>query len=306
MKISERQTYIDMNGRTVFVASRQKLFNHDTRRQDKFWTYIGYQLDREGNRMGDPRGWKSDGRDWVGDMSGNIVRQAETGMKLDEWQGVILDRLIEAFDTDTALPVAKGPRMFGNAWPDVVHTESDVYDLEDEEKKKWKTHQTRQRHQAADAVTERQSKCTRSRISEMEEAFSWLSLVIGEEDRQIILAYAEVKARGLDFERFLELRNRKNTTKSAWVKRTILRRIDKILRELASILRKRAIILRDCAGLQVSHEEAKHSCKSISSTVCERDEQIDRPATPMNSPALITGSAEREARRRARLGLEAA
>lgn len=300
MKISERQTYIDMEGRTVFVASRQKLG------QQTFWTYIGYQVDRAGNRIGEPRGWKSDGRDWVGDMAGNIVRQAETGMKLDEWQGVILDRLIEAFDTDTALPVATGPKMFGNAWPDIFSSEEDIREMERVEDRDWKQHQTRQRHQAIDAFTERRAKCSRPRISRMEEAFSWLSLVLGEEDRQIILAYAEVKARGLDFERFLELRNRKHKTKSAWVKRTILRRIDKILRELASILRKRAIILRDCAGLQVAHEAAKHSCKSISSTVCERDDELNRPAMPMNSPALITGSAEREARRRARLGLEAA
>lgn len=300
MKISEQQTYIDTSGRRVFIANRKKLG------QDKFWTYIGYQVDRDGNRIGEPRGWKSDGRDYAGDMMGNIQREAEIGMKLDTWQDIILERLIEAIETDIALPIATGPKMFGNAWPDTFTSEEDLKEMERVEDRDWKQHQTRQRHQAIDAHTERRAKCSRPRISRMEEAFESVSMIFDDEDRRILLSYAEVKAKGWDFQRFIETRNRRNPQKDAWVKRTILRKIVKILQEVESKLRKRAIILRDCAGLQVSHGEAKHSCKSITSTICgRREEPIDRPE-PMNSPADTGTLVDREARRRAKLQMEAA
>lgn len=264
MKISENQTYLDMSGRRVFVASRAKLSNR-TGGQDKFWTYMGYQVDRAGNRIGEPRGWKSDGRDWTGDMHGNILREAETGMSLSVAQGVILERLIEAIDTDMALPIATGPKMFGNAWPDSVSSEDDNNELQREEDRDWKTFQTRQRHQAIDQRTERRAKCSRARISRMEEAFAWLRVIFDEDDRRLLLAYAEVKAKGWEWGRYVETRNRRNPKKDTWVKRTILRKIAKTLQDLETKMRNNATILRDCAGLQVAHEAAKHTGKSITS-----------------------------------------
>ena len=280
MKISENHTYFDMSGRRVFVAKRQKIGH------DKFWTYIGYQVDRSGNRIGEPRGWKSDGRDWMGDMMGNIERVADVGLAISEPQAVILERLIEAVETDQALPLATGPKMFGNAWPETVTSEDEIRELEREENRDWKTYQTRQRHQAIDAHTERRAKCSRPRISRMEEAFGWLTLVFDEDDRRIILAYAEVKAKGWDWTRYIEQRNRRNPNKNAWVKRTIFRKIAKCLQEVETKLRKREIILRDCAGLQVAHEEAKHSCKSISSDLHARREDDLNRQEPMLSPAI--------------------
>lgn len=301
MKISEQQTYLDMAGRRVFIVRREKLINQNTRRQDQFWTYIGYQVDRDGNRIGEPRGWKSDGRDWTGDMDGAIIREADIGMSITEPQAVILERLIEAMETDMALPIATGPKLFGNAWPETSSTSAEIRGHETVELVAGEDHITRQRHAAVNDITERRAKCSRARIGRMEEAFSWVSLIFDEEDRRILLAYAEVKARGWEFKRFIENRNRRSPNKDAWVKRTILRKITKTLQEVETKLRKRAIILRDCAGLHVSHEEAKHSCKSITSTVCGREEEISRHAAPMNSPANITTEAEREARRRAKL-----
>lgn len=293
MKISEKQKYIDASGRTILITHRHK--HHDV------WAYVGYQIDRDGNDISTEGWWKSDGRSWGGDMMGHLLRPAETGMKINDWQGVILERLIEAYETDMALPMATGPKMFGNAWPDAVNTEEEIRELEREEERDWKTHQTRQRHQAIDAQTERKAKCSRPRISRMEEAFSWLSLIFDDENRQIILAYAEVKAKGWDWTRYIEARNRRHANKNAWVKRTVFRKITKTLEELETKLRKREIILRDCAGLHMAHAEAKQSCKSITSKICQRDEELNRPATPMSSPASITNAAEREARRRAKL-----
>lgn len=250
MKISEKQTYFDAAGRRVFIEKRQKI------QGDKFWTYVGYQVDRDGNRIGEPRGWKSDGRDWTGDMHGNIIREADSRMNISDAQAVILERLIEAVETDMALPISTGPRMFGNAWPEIVQTEEELKELEREENRDWKTYQTRQRHQAIDAFTERRAKCSRPRISRMEEAFAWLTLVFDEEDRRIILAYAEVKAKGWDWTRYLENRNRRHRPENAWVKRTIFRKIAKTLQEIEDKLRKREIILRDGAGLPVARQAA--------------------------------------------------
>ncbi|MFN7090706.1 MAG: hypothetical protein ACK4P4_09180 [Allorhizobium sp.] len=250
MKISEGHTYIDMAGRRVYVVGRQK-FNGG-----KLWLYTGYQVDREGRQISEPRGWKSDGSDWVGDMMGRIIREASIGMKLTEAQDIILERLIEAIDTDLALPVRVGPKMFGNAMPDVVVTPGEVFALELVEQIQDGGVGTRQRHQAINHQTERKAKCSRARITRMEEAFTWLSRIFDEEDRRVLLAYAEVKARGWDWGRYIENRNRRSPNKDAWVKRTIFRKITKTLQEVETKLRKDAIILRDGAGLQVAQRAA--------------------------------------------------
>jgi len=255
MKISEQQTYIDMSGRRVFINKRMKLQGKDGV-QNTFWTYIGYQVDREGNRISDARGWKSDGRDWVGDMMGAIVREASVGLKVSDGQAVVLERLIEALETDLALPVRVGPRMFGNAMPDVVLGAADIFTLEVGELIDNGGVQTRQRHQAINDVTARKALCSRGRITRMEEAFAWFSMIFDDEDRRILMAYAEVKAKKQEWERYIEKRNRRFPTKDAWVKRTIMRRIGKILQEVETKLRKSDIILRDGAGLQVAHEAA--------------------------------------------------
>lgn len=257
MRISEKQTYIDAAGRRVYVASRKKLGT------DTYWTYIGYQVDRDGNKMGEGRGWKSDGRDWLGDMYGNIIRSADTGLAVSDECAVILDRLIEAIETDLALPVRVGPKKPGNTGLAFIQTEEEIAALEEEEK--WRPHITRQRHLAIDFETERRAKCSRPRITRMEEALGWAGMVSSEEDRRMLIAFAHVKATGREWGQYLGHRNRRCDPKKAWVKRTTYRKIAKTLQEIAIKLRNKEIILRDGAGLPVAHGVAESSCKSITS-----------------------------------------
>ncbi|MDL2408031.1 hypothetical protein PY650_20665 [Rhizobium calliandrae] len=114
--------------------------------------------------------------------------------------------------------------------------------------------------------TERRAKCGKERISRMEEAFDWIrKYVWDEEARQALLAYAYVKARGWDWSRYLSTRNRRNPKKRAWVKRTVQRWIFKSLQMIEANLPKSEIILRGEVTLHVSHTEAKHTGKSITS-----------------------------------------
>lgn len=259
MRISERRYYIDMSGRRVYISRRDKVG------ADKFWTYAGYQVDRNGVQIGDWRGWKSDGRDWAGDMGGHIIREADVGMSIDDECAAVLERLVEAMETDLAMPVRVGPKMYGNSMPDYIHDEDAIAQMEREEMRDWKTDRTRQRHQAINDKTARQAKCSRARIGRMEEALQWPGLIFDETDRRILVAFCLVKARGWEWGRYLEQHNRRQTKENCWIKRTTYRKITKSLQEIAQKLRKHEIILRDCAGLQVAHHEAETSCNSINS-----------------------------------------
>lgn len=259
MRISEKRYYIDMSGRRVFVTRRDKVGT------DTYWTYVGYQVDRNGNQVSDWRGWKSDGRDWSGDMHGHIIREADAGMSINDECAAILERLVEAMETDLALPVRVGPKMYGNSMPDYIQDEDDIDQMEREEMRDWKADRTRQRHQAINDKTARQAKCSRPRISRMEEALEWPGLIFDETDRRILVAFCLVRAKGWEWGQYLERHNRRVGKEKAWIRRTTYRKITKSLQEVAKKLTEGGLILRDCAGLQVSHEVRETSCNSIHS-----------------------------------------
>lgn len=280
MKISEGQKYIDAAGRKVEITGRGKINN------GQLWIYYGFQIDRKGARLGGERLWKSDGRDAVGDMTGNIVREAAVGMSIGEEEAIILERLIEACETDRALPVSIGPRMYGNTLSSTTMSSADVYALEVYELINGQKGHTRDRNAAINAADVRKALCSPKRISRMEEAFGWLGRYIIDDDlRKATIAYATVKAEGGDWSRYIEQRNRRYTQQKAWVKRTIYRWIEKTLQIVAMKVRNDGIILRDGAGLQMAHQEAEQPCKSISSVLrVRREDDLNRPE-PMSTPA---------------------
>ncbi len=247
MRISERQKYIDMAGATVVIEGRRKV-------NGAVWAYHGRQIDREGIKFGPVRWWKSDGRDWQNDMMGHIIRRADVGLGVTDDCSVILERLIEAIETDRALPVRVLPKMPGNAMPDVIHEESDDDSAP-----------SRAQQTAIDAATERRAKCSRPRIGRMDEALAWLSLVNDEKERQVLIAFATVRASGMEWDQYIQRRNRRRTAKECWTKRTTYRIIAKSLQTIALSLCRSGIILNDCAGLQVAHDAAKGTGKSIRS-----------------------------------------
>ena len=184
---------------------------------------------------------------------------------MTEAQNGILERLIEAFETDIALTVRVGPQAFGSSMPDYIHTPAENFAREREdiaEGGRWKKDMVA----AERRRTERRAKCSRERISRMEEAFGWIRTFIWDDEaRQVLLAYAEVKARGWDWSRYLNNRNRRNPQKKAWVKRTVQRWIVRSLQIIEDSIRQSGTIWPLEAGLQVAHDEAKHECKSIRS-----------------------------------------
>ena len=185
---------------------------------------------------------------------------------MNEFQAIILERLIEAFETDIALPIRVGPQAFGSSMPEYIHSPAENFARRREDITETGGVRIREDEAAQRRQTERRAKCSKERISRMEEAFDWIrKYVWDEEARQALLAYAEVKARGWDWSRYLNNRNRRNPKKKAWIKRTVQRWIFKSLQVIEVNLLKREIILRDGATLHVSHEEAKQMGKSITS-----------------------------------------
>lgn len=259
MKISVNNEYIDVAGRKVLIVSQEK--NTAGRK-----LFLGYQIDRDKRRVGGERWFKSDGRDFHGTMESNLCRDADCGMTLNDRQAVILERIIEAIDTDMALPMATGPKRFGSAWPETSPSSTEIRGHETVELVSGTEHLTRQRHSAVNDVTERRAKCSKARVTRMEETFEWMpAFVWDHEIRVVLFAYAMVKARGWDWSRHIEARNRRHPHEKAWVKRTLYRWIERALQQIESGMLNRSILLMDTAGLQVAHEEAKQAGKSITS-----------------------------------------
>ncbi|WP_234892319.1 hypothetical protein [Sinorhizobium medicae] len=259
MKISVRNEYIDVTGRKVLIVAENK-----TRGGLKVFT--GFQIDRSKGRIGGERHYKSDGRDYYGDISSHLIREADSGMSLTDAQAAILERIIEAMDTDIAMPGRVGPKMYGSAMPAPLVSEAELILLEFVDAHETDGMHIRHRNSAIDASVERRAKCSKERIGRMEEALAWVPRFVWDHEMRIaILAYAEVKARGWDWSRYIETRNRRQSQKKAWVKRTLYRWIEKALQQIECELAKRSILLMDTAGLQVAHEEAQSTGKSITS-----------------------------------------
>lgn len=201
-------------------------------------------------------------------------------MSMTEAQAIILERLIEAMETDLALPIRVGPKAFGSSMPEYLHTPAENFAREREDWKETGGQRTAYERKMARAQLERRRKCSAERITRMEEAFGWIrSAIFDDEARQVLLAYAEVKARDWDWGRYLNTRNRKNPSKKAWVKRTVQRWIVKSLQLIETKLRQSEIFWRLEVDLQVAHERAKQPCKSISSGLHARTPTDEIPAS---------------------------
>lgn len=259
MKISIRNEYIDVTGRKILIVAENKT-------SAGLRVFTGFQVDRRKQRVGGERYYKSDGRDFHGDLGSHLIREADLGLSLTDGQAAILERLIEALDTDLSMPGRVGPKMYGNSMPDFLISESELTLLEFVDQHETDGMNTRARHNAVGKVIERRAKCSKERIGRMEESLDWLGRFVWDYEMRIaLLAYAEVKARGWEWGRYIEQRNRRVGTKKRWVKRTVYRWIEKSLQQIETSLLKSAIILRDTAGLQVAHGEAEQPCKSITS-----------------------------------------
>ncbi|ASP55466.1 hypothetical protein [Sinorhizobium meliloti] len=108
MKISIRNEYIDVTGRKILIVGENKT-------SGGLKVFTGFQIDRSKGRIGGERHYKSNGRGYYGDIGSHLIREADSGMSLNDVQAAILERLIEALDTDIAMPGRIGPKMYGSA-----------------------------------------------------------------------------------------------------------------------------------------------------------------------------------------------
>ncbi|WP_245278320.1 hypothetical protein [Ensifer aridi] len=259
MKISIRNEYIDVTGRKILIVGENKT-------SGGLKVFTGFQIDRGKGRIGGERHYKSNGREYYGDIGSHLIREADSGMSLNDVQAAILERLIEALDTDIAMPGRIGPKMYGSAMPAPLVSEAELILLEFVDAHETDGMHIRHRNNAIDAGIERRAKCSKERIGRMEEALAWVPRFVWDDEMRIaILAYAEVKARGWDWSRYIETRNRRHSQKKAWVKRTLYRWIEKSLQQIECELAKTSTLLMDTAGLHVAHEEAQSTGKSITS-----------------------------------------
>ena len=187
-------------------------------------------------------------------------------MKITQDAAIVLERLIEAMETDIALPLATGPQVFGSSMPDYVQTHSEWFANKVDDLKETGGKRTRSYEAAERRRTERRAKCSKERVSRMEEAFSWvLANVADVEHRKVLLAYAEVKARGWQWDRFIQNRNRRNPAQNAWVKRTVQRWIVLSLQCIADNIPKEDQSLPMNADLLLAQIEGESTGKSIRS-----------------------------------------
>lgn len=299
MKISIGNEYLDVSGRKVLIVAQEK-------NRNGLKLFLGHQVDRMKRRIGAERWYKSDGRDFHGDLESHLCREGDFGLAITDAQAAILERIIEAIDTDIAMPGRVGPKMYGNSMPDYLVSEAELTTQEFVDMHETGGQHVAQRNSDRSISIEKRAKRSKDRIGRMEEALGWVPRFVWDHEMRIALfAYAEVKARGWDWSRYIETRNRRQPSKKAWVKRTLYRWIEKSLQQVETGLRNGEILLRDTAGLQVAHEEAKQAGKSITSGLHAWTATEDEPAATADvepaSIALANQRREREARRREKL-----
>ncbi|NTF35546.1 hypothetical protein [Agrobacterium rubi] len=200
-------------------------------------------------------------------------------MKLTETLAVILERLIEAMETDIALPIRVGPKQFGSAMPEYVHTQAEVFATQREDIAETMGQRTAFERKAVRAKLEKRRRCSAERISRMEETFEWVrKWIFDEEARQMLLAYAEVKARGWSWTKYVSNRNRRNPKKRAWVRQNCYRLISKSLQIIEQQIAKGGFFLHNGEALPMRQIEPKHECKSIRSDLRSWTASEEKPA----------------------------
>ncbi len=216
-------------------------------------------------------------------------------MKSTHPQNIIMEMIVRAIETDMALPVTTGPRAYGSAMPDYIHTELDIWVTEilDFADEKQVTDAdalpmlTRQRRSERHRQAERRAKCTPERISEMERVLGWVRSAVWDVDlRKCLLAYATVKARGWQWGRYLNNRNRKVPVKQRWLKRKSYLWVNRALQLIEQFLFTRGIFVNENGPLQIAQNHAEPRLNQLTSQdYLYRDEHSGQ--APMKIPEPI-------------------
>ncbi len=201
-------------------------------------------------------------------------------------------RVLEMADTMRKIPGAYGPKQFGSPSIDAVDSHEEAYGY--------------------NAATYRLS-ASAAELGRMEEVWGWINRYLDEASRKLLYAWSWVKVRkGFKISAFAA----ENDMNDRMLRRSIQSHCQIIANNLNQVMLVR-LNSEDCA---VSENEGEHSQSDVTSKSCERSPRswMDLDAKPIHDPdsrelaitiAMIEKAndrRQREARRRAKLGLEAA
>lgn len=214
-------------------------------------------------------------------------------MKYEAWTWKAIEaRIIEMADTLRMTPAASGPANFVTLMPEVVREQHESYGY------------------SAAGYSNRASP---GALDRMVEVWGWINAYLAEADRKLIYAWSWVKVRkGMKIGRFAY----ENDMSDRMLRREIVRICHIIAGELNRIMLVR-LNNADCA---LSENEGESDQSDVTSNKCERSAPHwmapdARPIQDWSSPELAALTKrleeanrrrEREARRRAKLQLEAA
>lgn len=187
-------------------------------------------------------------------------------MKLSDAHHIILSRLIEGMETDHALPISVGPRMFGRSLPEALESVNDRFAREREDMSETGGKRTLEDRKAERRRIERRRKCSPQRITRMEEAFGWVRDAVADEKyRKCLLAYAMCKARHWSWSDYVTARNRRKIGKEVWVRQKTYEWNLKSLQAIENEFLHSDSLCMALADLQPGQIAAKPMGKSISS-----------------------------------------
>lgn len=212
---------------------------------------------------------------------------------------VIRARFVEAAFTEQFLPTAASPRSRGY-WPEFFHDQNDKDGWDD----------------AAhlDNAYRSKGRASLGAVSRHQECLDWTRTIIDDEKRRHILwAWAFCKANGWDFG--------SRCVKKGWARPTAYRRLTASIESISEHLRIRSVLVRLPDDKWLRHETPPMAC--ISSTLGNTDASdlaiahkpfvTEKPRDLIKTPedaeqfaAWLQRRNEREARRRSKLGMDAA
>lgn len=214
-------------------------------------------------------------------------------MNYEAWTWKAVEgRVLEMADTIRMMPRAKGPKVYGSAMPEAVQSFSEAY--------------------GSEAARYRESASAAS-LARSEQVWGWINSYLDEPARKLLYAWSWVKVRkGMKISAFAA-RNDMND-------RMLRRSIQSHCQIIANNLNRIMLVRLNSEDCDLSENEGEGDQSDVTSNSCERSPRswMEWDAKPIHDPnshelantiqVLQQGNdrREREARRRAKLGLEAA
>ncbi len=214
-------------------------------------------------------------------------------MKYEAWTWKAVEtRVLEMADTLRMMPANKGPKEYGSAMPEVVRRYDESYGFET----------SRYRESA-----------TAANLARMEQVWGWVNGYLNEAQRKVIYAWSWVKVRkGLKIAAF--------AAENDMSDRMLRREITRLCQIIANNLNQNVYVRLNSDDCGLSENQPELDQSDVTSNNCERSPRSwmtpdARPILDTSSPELAALTQrleeanlrrEREARRRAKLQVEAA